>query len=62
MLDMPLPVVGNLIGCLLGMLVGGGLAWLLTLNSPFDVFCLVSACLLACQLTGAGIGVFASRR
>lgn len=61
MLNLPLPVVGNWIGALLGLLVGAGLALLLALNSLFDIFCLVSACMLACQLTGAGIGAFVRR-
>lgn len=61
MLNLPLPVVGNWIGALLGLLVGGGLVLLLALNSLFNIFCLVSACVLVCQLTGTSIGAFAKR-
>jgi hypothetical protein len=61
MSKVPLPVVGNMTGAVVGLLAGIALTFYLAVGPWFDIFCFVSACILIGQLAGATLGAFFGR-
>lgn len=61
MIKTSLPITGNIVGAVVGLLAGTGLVVYLSVMTWLDMFCLVGACILTGQFIGTAVGSILSR-